>query len=59
MNIEEYRATYARFIKYGPTVARQITDSLDADRIKANKKEAKHLAKEERIRELIREELSK
>jgi hypothetical protein len=60
MSIEEYRSTYDRLRNtFGPTIARQIVDGLDADRIKANKKEAKRLAEVERIRQLIREELSK
>lgn len=60
MDITEYRETYERFrLILGPTVARQITDQLDADRIKANRKEAKRLAKEELIRQIIREEMAK
>lgn len=58
MSIEEYTATYNRLrVFMGAVAARQITDEMDADKIKANRKEAKRLAKEERMRELIRQEL--
>ena len=58
MDITEYRETYNRFrLILGPTAARQLVDEMDADRIKANKKEAKALAEENRIRAIVRQEL--
>lgn len=58
MDITEYTETFNRLSKIlGPTTARQLVDEMDADRIKANKKEAKALAETERIRAIVRQEL--
>jgi hypothetical protein len=60
MSNEEYMATFTRLSKFmGAECARQMVDEMDADRIRANKKEAKRLAEVERIRAIIREEMGK
>lgn len=58
MELSEYIATFDRLSKIvGSQAARNIVDQMDEERTKAAKKEAKRLAKEERTRELIRQEL--